>query len=575
MKIFPSLLFFYLAAQILTAQDLQVLNITPEANSIAADFTPDIFINFNTALDVTTVNHQSLKVFGRWSGPMAGELTVMNDNQVRFHPTEPFSAGEPVTVVLAKSILGMNGDTMSFGYSHYFWAKTAPGSLVQEYESTIEMRQPGEGLIQVYGAYAGDINNDNYSDLVVINETADDLRILLNDGTGHYGDFTIYPMGNLSPSPNEGADFNNDGEIDLAVSTAHQNEVRVMFGDGEGNFSPMDTYTADMGVRGLVVLDCNGDAHDDIFVVNRIAGNTNLLTNDGTGNFTMTGFDAEGQGESAVSVADANLDGIPDLFIGMYASQEIVLFLGDGEGGFSISDRSDVPGNPWMMGVGDFNGDGQVDVVSSNSLGNTIVVCFGDGMGGLSEPDVYQIPGLQFPLAMDVGDLDGDGDLDFVSSNYNSTNFVIFENDGTGSFSVADILPAPNHASCAILHDRDNDGDLDITGTDEGDDVLLIYTNPGPVAVRDPALRQIEMQVTPNPASDQINVVFSLDEREPITLQLYNNEGKLVQPLFSGEVLPGSQAFNFSLGHLPKGIYQCHLRGDHFFAIERLVLQGN
>ncbi|GJM31088.1 MAG: hypothetical protein DHS20C18_00890 [Saprospiraceae bacterium] len=573
MNRFYLFLFLLLCGNFVYSQNLEVVDITPDANTIATDFDMDISINFNVTPDQESINSNSIKVFGRWSGPMAGELLVLpNANQVRFHPTQPFSAGEQVTVTLAKTIRGLDGETMEFGYSHQFWAKTNPGSLVQQYESTIELRRPDEGLIQTYGAYAGDINNDNFSDLVVVNETSDDLRILLNDGTGHYGDFVVYPMGNLSPSPNEGGDFNNDGEIDFAVSTAHQDEVRVMFGDGQGNFSPMETYHTDMGVRGLVVLDCNGDAHDDIFVTNRIAGNLSLLTNDGTGNFTVSGFNSDGEGESAVSVADANHDGIPDLFIGMYTSQEIVIFLGDGEGFFNISDRTAVPGNPWMLGTGDFNNDGHPDVVSANSLGNATVVCFGDGMGGLSAPDVYTVPGVQFPLAIDVGDIDGDGDLDFVSSNYNSTNYVVFENDGAGNFSAADILTAPNHASCAILHDRDNDGDLDISGTDEGDDIIILFENPGPVAIQDPALRQIKMQLSPNPAAKKFNLAFELEASELVEISLYDREGRLVQQLFSGKLPAGSQQMYWELKTLPQGVYHCRLQGESFFGVEKLVV---
>ena len=533
----PFLLIFILNS-FLFAQAPQVLAISPVSLFNAAPADGELIIDFDQAVDPSTANSSAIKVFGRWSGPAAGTISLEeNDSRIRFTPDDPFIAGEWVTVTLTKGIQAISGVSMAKGYTWNFWIATSPGSLEQTKIDEFSMREPGEGLIQLYGAYAGDLNNDGYSDLTVVSEAADDLRILLNDGAGNYDDFVIYPMGNLAPSPNEGADFNNDGEIDFAVGAAHNSEVRVLMGDGQGSFSSMTIYDTGNGPRGVAALDCNGDGYDDILTTNRISDNMNLLMNNGDGTFVVNDLNPAGNGETSCAIADANNDGIPDVFVAMYSSKEIGILLGDGAGNFTLSDKVSVGGRPWMAAAGDLNGDGNADMVSVNSEGNILVVAFGDGAGGLEPVQTYAPDNYAFPVAIDLGDLDGDGDLDMVSSNYLSGNYTVFENDGSGAFTVVDVLEAPDKGSCAILHDRDNDGDLDITTTDEGIDIIQIFDNPGIVDdVFAPSISSFSFEILPNPASDNFVVKFQLEKKAEVLIELFDLLGQKQKTLYDGEL---------------------------------------
>lgn len=572
-------LFLCLAFSYTFAQAPQVMSIFPGSQVITAETGTEISIDFDQALDPSTATTDNIKIFGRWSGPTAGSITLENnDSRVVFQPTEAFMAGEWITVSLTKNLKSASGDNMALGYTWYFWTATAPGSLVQDFVEEIELREPGEGLLQTYGAYAGDLNNDGYSDLTIINETSDDLRILLNDGQGNYDDFSTIPMGNMTPSPNEGADFNNDGEIDLAVSTAHHNQVRILIGDGQGGFVSQTNYTTGNGARGLVVMDCNGDGHDDIFIANRLSDDLSLLTNNGDGTFVVEDMDTNGDGETAAAVSDINNDGIPDVFLGMYNSRELAILIGDGDGGFTLTDRISVQGRPWMIGAGDLNGDGNADVVSANSTADACVVAFGDGTGEFSSFQHYFPSNSNFPLAVDLGDLDGDGDLDVVTSNYESGTYTVYENDGNGGLTVADILDAPNLSSCAIIHDRDNDGDLDLVLTDEGDDVVHIYNNPGvidnttqlPVSIA-------QINVFPNPFSEQVAIAYELKSTSYIQIQVFNINGQQIIELDNSTRAAGLHQIQWngknSLGQkLPSGTYLLKLITEEGEAIQKISL---
>jgi len=552
---FTTLLFFMAWAS--WAQTFQVQSVFPEAQRITAEATTDITIEFNAPIELTSVNDTTFRAFGRWSGPMPGTFSLENENtRLRFQAAEPFFAGEWVTVNLAKALHSVEGDTLAKGYAWNFWIATAPGSFDQTLVDIISLRRPVEGLIQTYGAYAGDLNNDGFSDLTVVNEKSDDLRILLNDGTGGYSGYERIPMGDKFPSPNEGADFNLDGQIDLAVSTAHQDEVRVLFGDGSGSFDTMNTYQTGNGARGLVVLDCDGDGTDDMLTTNRLESNLTLLTNQGDGSFATQHFTIDGLGQTACAVMDINHDGIPDIFIGMHDSREIAILLGDGNGHFTMTGRQEVIGRPWMIAAGDVNGDGHADVVSVNSTGNSTVVLLGDGAGNLSEPTTLLSPDMVFPLAVDLGDLDGDGDLDMVTSNYTSANYLLFENDGLGNFQLAKILDAPNRASCAILHDRDNDGDLDITTTDEGNDMILLFENTLPVSTSNvPEPSKLSASAFPNPAKTAVTLEYQLALPSPVQLTIQDASGKAIRSFDFGKQAAGTHQFVWQRDDLAAGLY--------------------
>ena len=540
----------------LKSQSPVIENVFPTPQLIIAAVNTDIIVRFNTAINLESVNGLSFKVFGRWSGPMPGFITLINgDSTIQFTPDEPFFYGEWVVVSLSKDIESQGGLDLEFGFSWGFWTETTSGTLHQPEVDVIPVRLDGEEIIQCYGAYAGDINSDGYSDLSVVNEITSDIRLFLNDGDGGYNDFTIFPLPNGDkPSPNEGADFNADGIIDLAIANIQNTQVSILMGDGIEGYEPEVSYTADLRVRGIGVLDADGDGDDDIVTANRTGDNMSLLLNDGSGVFAAPiNFETGGDNETSLAVADVNEDGIMDAFVGAFNSQDIAIMLGDGNGGFVFSARVDVSGPPWMITVGDLNGDGHVDVVSANSTGNTASVIFGDGMGNMSNEVVYSSPG--FPLAIDLGDIDGDGDLDMITSNYSTGKYNLYENDGSGIFLDPIIYNASTAGSCVILHDRDNDGDMDITGIDEVDDLIFIFENDSTLSAIDEIAFKHDLilgQSFPNPARESITINYNLNNNEPTVIIIYDQSGKIV---LTKELNPSNHSITIPVSEFKPGIY--------------------
>jgi hypothetical protein len=495
---------------------------------------------------------------------MDGQISISGDETtVTFTPDRSFFYGEWISVRLTRDILGTSTDPLSHGYGFNYWIKTLPATLNLSYDYELSMRQIGEGLIQCYGAYAGDIDDDEYSDLTVINENSEDIRVLLNDATGNYSDFTLFDMpGSDKPSTNEGSDFNHDGKIDIAIGSTQSDNVSVFLGNNSTLFDNEISYTADEGVRGLTVIDFDGDGWDDIATANRIGDNISLLKNDGTGSFDPpinmdTGFSLE----TGIGSADLNGDGLIDLVVGAHESEAIVVLLNDGDGNFTVTDNESTNGRPWMIALGDVNNDGHVDVASANSSSHSVSILLGDGNGNLTISNHYAVG--NFPLAIDLGDIDGDGDLDFVASNYGTADFTLWKNNGNGIFLDPITYDSEDAGSCAILHDKNNDGAMDITFIDEVADLVIFYSNT-PLLQVDELNDTEELFVYPNPFDDKLFLNRILNS--PISVTLYDIQGRVLIE----QIIHETTEIDLSEIHLKDGIYLLNLSHDGIVTHEKL-----
>ena len=182
-----------LSASSMHAQSLAVTQVEPARHRTDASTAAVITVNFDAPLDAASVSPNSVKVWGRWSGVVPGVRSV-SGSTLRFQPSRPFFPGETVSVAMTSALRSASGDVLIGGHSFSFWVRSAPGSTNFELDQIKDIRFPGEGLIQSYGAYAGDLNGDGVIDLSIPNEVAADVRVMLGDGCGDYSTPTSYPL---------------------------------------------------------------------------------------------------------------------------------------------------------------------------------------------------------------------------------------------------------------------------------------------------------------------------------------------------------------------------------------------
>jgi hypothetical protein len=556
----------------------QVSAVYPARERVDVPATTDIVVTFLEAIEESTVTSASFRVFGRWSGPAAGTYQF-DSTAVTFTPAVPFFAGERVTVTLSTAILDTLGQPMADGYAWCFSIRTEAGSLDLIYIGRVTCRQEGELGVQPYGAYAGDLDNDGWSDLLVPCELTNDARVFLNNGSGGYSTFTADSLpGANAPSPSEPSDFDMDGEIDIVIGNGLNDQISLLFGNGTGGFASKISYTAGIFVRGVGVLDLNGDGCDDIVTANRQADNISIFLNNGDGTFApAVARETGGNGEYAIAVGDADNDGLLDVFCGAFSSPySVIVLLSDGAGDLIPQPYVLAGGRPWQITAGDFNGDGNVDVATSNAWQDNMGVLFGDGAGGLSDVTIYSTGG--FPHAVDAGDVDGDGDLELVASNVDTGNWTLYENQG-GLFVNPRTLPGSSAGSCAVLYDRNNDGDLDMVGVDEVDDWLYFFDNRQPaVPVRPASAPPVTLfQNQPNPFNPWTAIRFRLERASEVELSIFDAAGGFVASLARRRYDAGEHDVRWNGtdargASLPSGVYFLRLTAGGYRESKKMVL---
>lgn len=562
-----------------------VTSVYPASQRINAGRNTIIEAHFDQEIDDASVTPVTFRIYGRWSGPHS-YTRVVTGMTISATPDEPFFAGEWVTVSMSRGITNQTAEGLDKGYSWNFWAASGKASNTLTYVTRLNCRVSPETWVQVYGAYAGDLNKDGWSDLTAPCEQTNDARVFLSNSGAFASPPAKVTMPNGAiPSPNEGADFDNDGNIDLVIGNTGGSYASVLFGDGLGGFPAGRKISILCGntVRGVGCGDFNGDGWDDFITANRFAnasaGNLSIVLNNGDGTFAAPVTKETGKaGEYTIAIADANNDGIPDVFCGCFANPYwMVLLLGDGDGAFNVSTSVAEGGSPWQTVVGDFNGDGNVDVASCNSNTNNMGIMTGNGSGGLSA--VTLITTNSFPLAIDAGDVDGDGDLELVTSCYTAAKWNIFPNAG-GTFSALTklTLNASSAGSCVVLHDRDNDGDMDLTGLDEVDDWIYFYRNDGaPTSVPTPASTTALFQNHPNPFNPSTSIRFELKQNANVTLSVYDARGAHVTTLAVGPYARGAHdvvwnGTDAKGGHVGSGVYFYRLTAAGTTLTRKMVL---
>ncbi len=316
---------------------------------------------------------------------------------------------------------------------------------------------PGGGLEEVVLA---DFDGDGKLDIVT-NSAPGTVSVLLGRGDGTFASKLDYPVG-IAPSASARhfalGDLNGDGKLDVVLADDSASSISVLLGEGdETPVGPTDYATLQYQTVGasVVLVDLNGDGKLDLLAGGRPSVNVRLGKGDGT--FAAPAAYPGGMG--GVALGDLNGDGKLDLLTG--SSDSVGVLFGKGDGTFDTGTTYPTGNFPISVALGDLNGDGTLDIVSANQDSDTASVLLGNGDGSFAINVDY--PTGSQPTAVVMGDLNGDGKLDLAVMQAQSVSVLLGKGDG--SFAANVDYPAGSQLTAIALGDLNGDGKLDIVVT--------------------------------------------------------------------------------------------------------------
>ena len=318
-----------------------------------------------------------------------------------------------------------------------------------------------------------DVNRDNRADLLVIGE--DGLAVHTAQANGSFGAPQTLRSGQQVVDV-VAADVNGDGRIDLALLDRSRSTLEFLLG-ADGGFVAGDAYLVGYGAEAVVLADLDGDHIIDALTLNRLGDNATLLRGRGGGIFDGVACLRGEIGDlTAVAVDDFDNDEHPDLAVASEDSGRIAVYLSRGDGRFRALPPFAVGRQPRALVAGDFNQDQLADLAVVNFGGDAVAILLGDGHGGFAAARLIGVG--TGPSAIGVGSFGTDTSADLAIVNSLSDSVSVLYGDGRGQFPTVTTFPVAARPSFLIIGDTNRDGHQDlVVGSQFSESVAILLGN--------------------------------------------------------------------------------------------------
>lgn len=330
----------------------------------------------------------------------------------------------------------------------------------------------------------GDVNGDNWPDLVTANEAenGESLGVFKNrqDGTFLSGSIahTDGPAYSLAL-----ADLDGDGDLDAAIVMAvgGSTPIGILLNDGTGKFSLIGSVNATPSTIDIAAGDIDGDDDNDLVVADMVHGSMELLLNNGSGAFPSRVSLPIGSAALAFYLGDLDLDQDLDLFI-LTESREVRAYRNNGGLSFSLYYSAVHAEQDFatQLAAGDLNGDARPDIVLAIQPDHAVGVLLnaGTSFGSLEKFGPY----AGMPVAVAIGDIDGDG-LGDVAATMNPPTpngpMSVMRGTGDGNLLGPTSYLAGDSPLSVLAADLDRDGRMDIASAIYLEKRVRVWLNRG------------------------------------------------------------------------------------------------
>ena len=81
------------------------------------------------------------------------------------------------------------------------------------------------------------------------------------------------------------------------------------------------------------------------------------------------------------------------------------------------------------------------------------------------------------------------------------------------------------------------------------------------------------LAIYPNPGDDQIQISFSLPQPSLVTVNIFNQNGVMLQSVVSNQHAQGMFTYQTSVSSLPEGTYLCQLKANDISIVKRIIVK--
>lgn len=405
-----------------------------------------------------------------------------------------------------------------------------------------------------------DVDNDSNKDLV-ISSFFDDIVWYKNTGSGFLSAQSI-TSSIQTPYHLESGDINGDNYSDLLVTnnSGNNSSVSVFINNGGGISWTELQLDSNLLIGAFKSFFIDVDNDGDLDVVTNSDTKITLYKNNGIGTFASPLIIENMNEYYSTTVGDFTNDGYTDIVVNT-ATAGIVIFENDSNGFFNSS-VTIANGLRIFLTSCDFDKDSNIDVVSGSSTNNMEIDFFNnDGSGifnySFSENDAD---------AMDVtnsktifSDINNNTFIDLLY--INNYSIYVKHNSQTGLFNTATFINNQYDYSIISSDDIDYDGDNDIVwfayDFSSSSYKLGYILNEIILGLNDPLLEN-EINVFPNPTSGIVMI------NEVITKWTVYNA--------IGQILKTDSHFTVDISELKSGMYFLKLqtKDDQIF-VKRII----
>lgn len=317
---------------------------------------------------------------------------------------------------------------------------------------------------------SADLDKDGDLDLIGTDVEASALRVLANDGAGHFTQQALLGLEGGARGSVTLADVDGDGALDALSALENRNVLIVWRTAGTGTFSTRVDLPTHKRPYSVAAADLDGDGRPELIVANASGEPLEV--------FNVEGFSGEPTRHTEVSagqcwpveLAVADLDRDTDLDVALSCNGLTVL-LNDGRAQLTVGERHALPGGSFGIVATDLDADGAPDLVLDHSAHGPVLFK-GSGNGRflyretLASRDSAGADPAGYGIGLAVIDANGDGLLDILTKaeSRSEDNVAVFRGDGRGGFAGPKAMLFDSGVATHALGDLDGDGRTDVLG---------------------------------------------------------------------------------------------------------------